>query len=131
MTDTSGLSADGQVAAIETVISGGFELALLPSGHSIGYADAVADVETAAARTETVAESDVTINTAADFSGAGALELTVDVTYSAVDEGVLDDFALLGTTAWILGEEIPGAPDTTGEDLTILSGETLYEIGNP
>jgi len=131
MTNTSGLSEDGQIEAIETVVSNGFDLALLPDGHTVGYTDAVADVQSKAAVIENVPESDVAINTATDFSGTATIDLTADVVYQAVNEGVIDDFALLGATAWILGKEIPGAPDTTGEDVTIPDGETLYEVGNP
>ena len=130
MTDTSGFSADGQVQAIETVVGGGAELALLPQGNTVSHGDSVSDVQAEAAVIETVPESDFNVDAGSSFVDVGELSLAADVEYGAVDEGVLTDFAVLGDTAWILGEEIEGNPDTTGEEVTIPAGQTLYEIGN-
>ena len=130
MTDTSGFSADGQVQAIETVISGGADLALLPDGHAVGHGDSASDVQSAAAVSETVPEGDFDVSPGSGFNDAATLSLNSDVEYGEVDEGVLTDFAVVGDTAWILGEEIEDSPDTTGEEVTIPAGQTLYEIGN-
>ena len=130
MTDTSGFSEDGQIEAVNQVISGGAELALLPEGNTVGFTDSVIDVQNEAAVIETVPEGDFIFDTPSDFDGTGILSLGADVEYGEVDEGVLTDFAVLGDTAWILGKEIEDAPDTTGEEVTIPEGQELYEIGN-
>lgn len=136
-TSTSGKAADAAAQAIQNIINGGATLCLL--GSDPAYGDSASDVVTAAGATTAIAESDVSISTPADFSGVTTLELTSDIDFGAVDAGVLSTFAVVAESstldgtggAWILGEEIPGQPDTTGEDVTVPSGQTLFEDGNP
>ena len=135
MTNTSGLAADGQTEAVETVISGGADLALLPEGHTVAFTDSVADVEAAAAAIETVPEGDWSFAAGSGFDDTGVLSLAADVEFGPLDEGVLVQFAVLGDVAWALGKEIVDensgeAPDTTGEDVTIGSGQAVYEVGD-
>ena len=125
--DETGFGDDLSEAAIELLIGGGCDVHLL--GTEAEATDSVADVESKAVATTSAAESDFTIDKKAAFSDTTELLADDRISWGEVNEGVIKQIALTGSGFKIVGKELD-QPDTTGEEVFIPDGETLYEHGN-
>jgi hypothetical protein len=125
----TGLNETAATAAINKVIAGGAEIHLLT--QQAAYGDTASDIQSKSGASVSLAEADFAVTSAAGFSGTTKLELASEADFGSVDIGVVDDVVVLNSS----GDEAAIAnsvdsPDTTGETVTIPSGEVLYELGN-
>jgi hypothetical protein len=125
----TGLNETAATAAINSVIAGGAEIHLLT--QQAAYGDTATEINNKSGASVSLAEADFTVTSASGFSGTTKLELASEADFGSVDIGVVDDVVVLNSS----GDEAAVAnsvdnPDTTGENVTIPSGEVLYELGN-
>lgn len=133
MTGTTGYGENAAVAALEVLTTGGLKIHLYGAGTTAAYSDGATDITNKSDMSMSVNELDLTINTPLDFSGIATITNDNELTFSNVNIGVVDHVVLqnqTNTELWTLADEIAD-PNTTGEDIIISAGSTLYEFGNP
>jgi hypothetical protein len=125
----TGLNETAAKAAIENVIAGGAEIHLLT--QEALYTDSATEITNNSGASVSVAEADFTVTSASGFGGTTKLELASEADFGSVDIGVVDDVAVLNSSgdAAVVANSADN-PDTTGEQVSISSGEVLYEVGN-
>jgi len=126
--DESGFNQNGVEEAINNVIMDGADIHLLTTEAE--FSDGETEILDKSDAVESVPESAFSIDFANDFTDSTEVELTEDVEYGSLDIGTVYNVVVLGDNgrAFVGLEE--NQPELTGEDFTIPSGETVYEIGN-
>lgn len=133
MTNATGAGDNMAQHLLGEIIAGGVTVHLLGGGDTMAYGDGATEVSNKSDASVNVAEADLTINAAADFSGAATITVDIELDFGAQSIGIVDEIVIqnqTNTSMWVLANE-PNDPNLTGEDTTIPAGTTLYEFGNP
>lgn len=124
----SGLNENGVEAAVQQVISGGADIHLLTDPAE--FTDGEDEILSKSDASESVDEDDFTISFASSFTDTTEVVLNTDVEYGSLDIGTVFNVVVLGSDGRAFIGIESNEPTLTGEDFTIPSGETVYEIGN-
>ena len=130
--NSTGANETAATQFINTLISGGVNVLLIGGGTSVSYTDAGTDISGYSTSSVSVGETALTISTPADFTGTADLSNDNQLDFGSVDIGVVDDVVIQNqntTDLFVLADETNN-PDTTGEQVTLPAGTTLYSLGN-
>ncbi len=133
MTNTSGLGSTAAQNAISNVTAGGVQVILTDT--EVNKTDTATDIDNVTILSQNVAEADVTINAAADFTGVDTLVNDNDILFDvSAETAVLEDVVIRSQTdnsQWLVADEV-NTPDLSANDeYRINASTTLYELGNP
>jgi len=128
--NSTGANETAATDFITNLISGGVNVVLIGSGQNVSYTDT--DLSTYTTEQVSVTEANLSISTPADFTGTADLSNDNQLDFGSVDIGVVDDVVIQNQNnndLFVLADETNN-PDTTGEQVTLPAGTTLYSLGN-
>ena len=132
-TSTTGFNETAAEEAITNVISGGATVHLLGGGDTAEYTDGETEIDAKSDAQVSVAEADFTITTPASLDGVATLSNNNELDFGTPEIGTVDDVVIQNDAngdLFVVGDE-PNNPDLTGEQVTLPSDTTLYELGSP
>jgi hypothetical protein len=132
-TSTLGYNDSAAQAAVNTVFSGGATVHLLGGGSTLNYTDTSTELNNKSDATASLAEGDVSISTPSSFSGVSEASTSTQLDFGSPNIGTVDQIVIQNDAnpdQMLLIDE-PNDPDLTGENVTLPSGSTLYQFGNP
>lgn len=133
MTNTSGLGSTAAQNAISNVTAGGVQVILTDT--EVNKTDTATDIDNVTILSQNVAEADVTINSAADFTGVDTLVNDNDILFDvSAETAVLEDVVIRSQTdnsQWLVADEVNTPDLSQNDEYRINASTTLYELGNP